>query len=58
MAYLAAVVLLVVHLHSSNGEFFTALADMEKLVPTELKLIQHLEGYIKKEEDKLKRMRR
>jgi len=57
MAYLAAVVLLVVHLHSSNGEFFTALADMEKLVPTELKLIQHLEGYIKKEEDKLKRMR-
>ena len=41
----------------SNGEIFTALADMEGLVTTELQLVRHLEDYIKAEETKLERMR-
>ena len=55
--YLLYVVLFVHLIHFTCGEVFTALADMEKLVSTELKLVQYLEDYIKGEESKLEHMK-
>jgi len=50
-------ILLLLSPNFSNGEIFTALADMEKLVNTEFEIVRHLENYIQAEEEKLKRMR-
>jgi len=52
-----SLVLLIHFVGFCRAEVFTALADMEKLVSTELKLVQHLENYIKGEESKLERMK-
>ena len=50
-------ILLILQSHFSNGEVFTALIDMEKLVTTEFEIVRHLENYIQAEEEKLNRMR-
>lgn len=39
------------------GEMFTALADLEGLVVTELELVKQLDTYIQEEENKLKLLR-
>lgn len=39
------------------AEMFTALADMEGLVSTELELVRHLDNYIQAEETRLKLLR-
>jgi len=57
LLHLFVPILLILHLNFSNGEIFTALADMEKLVNTEFEIVRHLENYIQAEEEKLKRMR-
>ena len=56
-AHVLSLVLLIHFVGFCRAEVFTALADMEKLVSTELKLVQHLENYIKGEESKLERMK-
>lgn len=48
---------LVLQSHVVFGEMFTALADLEGLVSTELELVRHLDNYIQAEESRLKRLR-
>lgn len=55
--FFVPILLLLLSPNFSNGEIFTALADMEKLVNTEFEIVRHLENYIQAEEEKLKRMR-
>ena len=43
--------------HTVSSELFTALADMEDLVSTELELARHLDNYIQDEETRLKQLR-
>jgi prolyl 4-hydroxylase len=43
--------------HTVSSELFTALADMEGLVSTELELARHLDNYIQDEETRLKQLR-
>ncbi|XP_055525461.1 prolyl 4-hydroxylase subunit alpha-1-like [Wyeomyia smithii] len=44
--------------HMARSELFTALADMEELMETEVVLITNLEKYIRVQEEKLERLRR
>ena len=48
---------LLVQSHAVSSELFTALADMEGLVSTELELVRHLDNYIQDEEIRLKQLR-
>lgn len=57
MKHCLVALVLLLQLHLSCAEVFTALADMEKLISTELKLVRHLESYVKGEEAKLERMK-
>jgi len=57
MVYFVPVVLLVHLVGLTNGEVFTALADMEKLIATEQTIIKHLEDYIEGEANKIERMK-
>jgi prolyl 4-hydroxylase len=49
--------LLFLQPHTVSSELFTALADMEGLVSTELELARHLDNYIQDEETRLKQLR-
>ncbi|EFX85841.1 hypothetical protein DAPPUDRAFT_208740 [Daphnia pulex] len=51
------VLFLLMQSNAVFGEVFTALADMEGLVSTELELVRHLDNYIQAEEIRLKRLR-
>ncbi|OWR44650.1 prolyl 4-hydroxylase alpha subunit precursor, partial [Danaus plexippus plexippus] len=43
---------------TSHGELFTAISDVEPLLETHKKIIDDLEDYIKKEEDRLQALKR
>jgi prolyl 4-hydroxylase len=48
---------LLLQFYTVSSELFTALADLEGLVSTELELARHLENYIQDEEIRLKQLR-
>lgn len=54
---LAYTVLIFLQSTAVSGDMFTALADMEDLVSTELQLVKHLENYIQEEETRLTRLK-
>jgi prolyl 4-hydroxylase len=54
---LSAIFLILSLSHLVHGEIFTALADMEGLVQTELEIVRHLENYISTEEARISRLK-
>ena len=55
--YIPALLLLLLQPQTAVCEVFTALADMEGLVATELELVRHLDNYIQAEELRLQRLK-
>ena len=58
ITFIPVLILLMAQSKTAFGDVFSAMADMEGLVATELEIVKHLDNYIQEEEKRMTQLRR